>query len=50
MKAVHAFKTSGTANHASGHNKPESVGNIRITKFTKTVFKWLAIIFKFWRY
>jgi hypothetical protein len=26
------------------------VGNIRITKFTKTVFKWLAIIFKFWRY
>jgi len=49
MTAVHVFKTSGTDNPASEHNNPEVAGNIRFTKFTKTVFKWLAIIFKFWR-
>jgi len=49
MTAVHVFKTSGTDNPASEHNNPEVAGNIRFTKFTKTVFKWLSIIFKFWR-
>ena len=49
MTAVHAFKTSGTDNDASEHNNPQFAGNIRFTKFTKTVFQWLAIIFKFWR-
>jgi hypothetical protein len=50
IRAVHAIKTSGTDNPASEHNNPKDVGNIRFTKFTKTVFRWLAIIFKFWKY
>jgi hypothetical protein len=44
MKAVHAFTASGTDNHASEHNNSAGVGNIRFINFTKTVFKWLAIM------
>lgn len=50
MRTVHASKTSGTDNAASENNNPEGAGYITFTKFTKTVFKWLAITFKFWRY
>jgi hypothetical protein len=37
MRAVHVFKTSGTDNPTRQHNNPEVEGNIRFTKFTKTI-------------
>jgi hypothetical protein len=44
MKALLAFTASGTASPASEPNNSADVGNIRFINFTKTVFKWLAIM------
>jgi hypothetical protein len=53
MKAVCSFGTSGTHNPAIECNNPEDLnlqhqccGKIKFKKFSKIVFKWLAIILK----